>query len=105
MEFMRQLGMSNLFVPSYSGKVKRLSGYMQFIDKDFTIEEMEQFISDVILKSDLMANTWLPKKDNDSNKVAIHIRNGDFLKIPWHNPFNRIDYLDKAIHQHSIEGI
>lgn len=69
--------------------------YYQYVDRDFTQHELNEFIRSTILQSSEL------KRLNNDDVVAIHIRNGDYLSLSTFQVFNRSEYLQKALSQFS----
>lgn len=70
---------------------EELNRYKQVFGKNFTIDDLESFIKNTFIKSGNFI-----KNDNQSNVVALHIRNKDYLN-PVHDCFDRIDYLNRSL--------
>lgn len=89
------LGMGEWIQKNKDINIHKVS-YMQIINRDFSLNEIYDFISNTFLMSKPFQNIN-DLKIKTSNKIAIHIRNGDFINNSFHDVFNRIEYLTKAI--------
>ncbi len=76
-------------------KLLQLNKYYQNIELDFSEQDIRNFINETILQSQFFKNKTI-MYDVD-NSVAIHIRNGDYLNLPYHNCFDRIEYICNAL--------
>lgn len=92
--------LSRLNINQYVGLNKPIDHYLethnyyQHINRDFTQIELYEFIKNTIVQSkDLKQYTTLDSIDT----VAIHIRNGDYLKYAKFQVFNKTKYLQKAL--------
>ena len=81
---------------SHVDDIQPFNCYYQMPGKDFTFEELKGFIESTIRQSDFIKAKLA--KSNDHNSAAIHIRNGDYLKIPLYQVFDRMQYMKKAFH-------
>ena len=77
-----------------SNTAKYINSYCQNLNTDFYENELNSFIVDNILKSEIFSKYSFD--DKYINSVAIHIRNGDYLNLKIHNCFDRVDYINKA---------
>lgn len=98
------MGLSE-FITISNPTATHISSYAQIVNKDFTIDDMERLICEKILKSDAFSGVD-PHADDD--KVSLHIRNGDYIlpsKNGYHDCFDRMAYLEKAINHDGLDGI
>lgn len=68
--------------------------YHQIFRLDFIIEQIEAFVKDTFLKSQVYSNV---KLDNNDNCIAIHIRNGDYINDVGMDVFDRYKYIESAL--------
>ena len=95
-QYVDQLNISEYFVDCKKPDVfLKLNNYYQEIDVDFSEAELNQFIRQTILKSEFFNVRSITS--NLETTAAIHIRNGDYLDLPYHNCFDRKQYLNNAL--------
>lgn len=97
---LKKLGMANFFQETVSSDCVRYSTYFQEFGQDFLEDDLREFIENTILLSEefsLAKRRFLENQIDNSSSVAIHIRNGDYLKNPPHDFFDRTKYLEDAI--------
>lgn len=103
-DFICRLGLSE-FITISNPTAIHISSYAQVINRDFTIDDVERLICVKILKSDAFSGVDCHA---DDGKVSLHIRNGDYLlpsKHGYHDCFDRMEYLNKAINHNGLDGI
>lgn len=69
--------------------------------KDFTQQQLESFIKDYILRSEIFTNYKIT--EDKERCLLLNIRNGDYLHLPDFNCFDRKDYLNKTIYNSLTE--
>lgn len=90
-----KIGLSE-FINFYCQNLTYQNKWLQDFGKDFTKEQIENFIKYYILKSDPYCN-YKYKTIEKEKCLALHIRNGDYVSDRRFNFFDRKDYLYKAI--------
>lgn len=100
------LGLACFIKTNYSNNALYINSYCQHVGVDFTIQQEKQLIQKYILTSKIFSNINYNSINNE-NDIALHIKNGDYLLIEkngYHDCFNRLDYLQKAIYHPSISN-
>ena len=91
---LKNFGCSDLIC--LDGDALYTNDYCQCIDKNFSLDQLNSFIDNIVLKSNIISNG-----ERDSTSLYICIRNGDFINTHLaqkiHSPFNRNLFLKRSI--------
>lgn len=103
-DMMCKLGLSKLISIDNQPEIE-INNYCQKFGVDFLEQDLNNFINNFILKSELFND--INKNSRNEKTIAINIRNGDYLtqKPIYHNCFNREDYLNKSIYSKDIKNV